>query len=51
MADVAHIKVVGSGPFPLPGEKKHWRRAEESARELLRLAEEIDRRAREGDRG
>ncbi|GGN40417.1 hypothetical protein FHR83_007042 [Actinoplanes campanulatus] len=33
------IKVVGMGPFPLPGEKARRRRALDEARELLRLAD------------
>jgi hypothetical protein len=41
------IKVVGLGPFPLPGEKKRWRKALAEARELLRLAEEVQARTDE----
>jgi hypothetical protein len=32
------IKVVGMGPFPLPGEKKRWARAEAKARAQLAYA-------------
>jgi DNA-binding CsgD family transcriptional regulator len=40
MADGSLFRVVGWGPFRLPGERRQWRKAEESARQHLALAEE-----------
>jgi hypothetical protein len=40
------LKVVGWGPFPLPGEKKRHQRALEEARETMRLVEEIEARGK-----
>jgi hypothetical protein len=34
------LRVVGFGPFPLPGERRRWARAEREARRLLKLAGE-----------
>lgn len=39
------LKVVGWGPFPLPGEKKRQARAYAKARRLMGLAETIDSRS------
>jgi hypothetical protein len=47
MSDEAPVKVVGMGPFPLPGEKGRRKRAEEEARRLLDLAEAVQQRTTE----
>jgi hypothetical protein len=47
VSDETPIKVVGMGPFPLPGEKKRWKRAEREARRLLDLAEAAEQRTTE----
>lgn len=38
------LRVVGFGPFPMPGEKRRWRRAEAHARRLLEIARQADQR-------
>ncbi len=43
------FKVVGMGPFPLPGEKKRHRRALEEARETMRLAQEVQERSKSSE--
>jgi hypothetical protein len=47
VSDETPVKVVGMGPFPLPGEKKRRKRAEEDARRLLDLAEAVQQRTTE----
>lgn len=46
MTDRAPFKVVGMGPFPLPGEKKRHQRAMEEARRQLDLADAAKQRTR-----
>lgn len=45
MTDEPAIKVVGWGPFPLPGEKKRLKRATQQARRMLDLVDEAEQRS------
>jgi hypothetical protein len=38
------LEVVGWGPFPLPGEKKRMRRAQEKAAEMRKALDELRER-------
>ncbi|MGK5682419.1 hypothetical protein [Actinoplanes sp. URMC 104] len=51
MSDESYLKVAGWGFIPLPGEKKHRRKALEEAREMLRIAEDCGQRDREDKTG
>ncbi len=42
-------KVVGWGPFPLPGEKKRLERAEKEARKMLGYAKDAEARKTKND--
>jgi hypothetical protein len=47
LSDDVPVKVVGFGPFPLPGEKRRRRKAHDEARRLLALADEARLRDKE----
>lgn len=47
--DELPTKVVGWGPFPMPGERARLRRAEAKARRMLALAEEASHRHQDNE--
>lgn len=47
--DYVPLKVVGWGPFSLPGEKKRRKRALEQARRMLQQAEDAQQRSQDNE--